>query len=41
MVSAKLAVECVCDPTRDKRSIWEVNVDQEYHEESRTAAAKS
>jgi protoporphyrinogen oxidase len=41
MVSAKLAVECMCDPTRDKRSIWDVNVEQEYHEEAKTAAKKS
>jgi protoporphyrinogen oxidase len=35
MVSARLAVECLCDETREKRSIWDVNVEQEYHEETR------
>jgi protoporphyrinogen oxidase len=35
MVSARLAVECILDPARDKRSIWEVNVEQEYHEETK------
>jgi protoporphyrinogen oxidase len=35
MVSARLAVECILDPARDKRSIWDVNVEQEYHEEAK------
>lgn len=35
MVSAKLAVECIIDPKRDKSAIWNVNVEQEYHEESK------
>ena len=35
MVSARLAVECILDPARDKRSIWDVNVEQEYHEETK------
>jgi protoporphyrinogen oxidase len=39
MVSARLAVECLCDATRDKRSIWDVNVEQEYHEEARSEKA--
>ncbi len=34
MVSARLAVECILDPARDKRAIWNVNVEQEYHEEA-------
>jgi protoporphyrinogen oxidase len=35
MVSARLAIECILDPARDKRSIWDVNVEQEYHEETK------
>ena len=34
MVSARLAVECILDPARDKTAIWNVNVEQEYHEEA-------
>jgi protoporphyrinogen oxidase len=33
MVSAKLAVECILDPSRDRKAIWDVNVEQDYHEE--------
>jgi protoporphyrinogen oxidase len=40
MVSARLAVECILDPSRDKRTIWDVNVEQEYHEEARTPSAR-
>ncbi|HTL76819.1 MAG TPA: NAD(P)/FAD-dependent oxidoreductase [Casimicrobiaceae bacterium] len=38
MVSARLAVECILDPARDKTAIWKVNVEQEYHEEATTTA---
>jgi protoporphyrinogen oxidase len=33
MVSAKLAVECILDPSRNRDAIWDVNVEQDYHEE--------
>jgi len=33
MVSARLAALCIVDPSRDKAAIWNVNVEQEYHEE--------
>jgi protoporphyrinogen oxidase len=33
MVSARMAVECILDPSRDREAIWHVNLDQEYHEE--------
>lgn len=33
MVSAKIAVECVLDPSQRREAIWEVNVEQDYHEE--------
>jgi protoporphyrinogen oxidase len=33
MVSARLAVECIQDPSRDRRAIWDVNVEQDYLEE--------
>ncbi len=33
MVSAKLAVECILDPTKSRDAIWEVNVEQDYQEE--------
>jgi len=39
MVSARLAVECIVDPARDKAAIWNVNVEQEYHEEATQPAA--
>ncbi|MFO1317690.1 MAG: NAD(P)/FAD-dependent oxidoreductase [Burkholderiales bacterium] len=34
MVSARMAVACLLDPARDKTAIWDVNVEQEYHEEA-------
>ena len=34
MVSARLAVECILDPTRSKAAIWDVNVEREYHEQA-------
>jgi protoporphyrinogen oxidase len=33
MVSARMAVECILDPSLDREAIWHVNLDQEYHEE--------
>jgi protoporphyrinogen oxidase len=33
MVSAKLAVECILDPSRNRDAIWDVNVEQDYLEE--------
>ena len=33
MVSARLAAQCIVDPSRAKAAIWDVNVEQEYHEE--------
>ena len=33
MVSAKLAVECILDPAKNRDAIWDVNVEQDYHEE--------
>ena len=33
MVSAKLAVECILDPTKNRGAIWEVNVERDYQEE--------
>ena len=34
MVSARMAVECILDPSRDREAIWHVNLEQEYHEEA-------
>jgi protoporphyrinogen oxidase len=39
MVSAKLAVECILDPSLHKAAIWAVNVEQEYHEEAKSGSA--
>jgi len=33
MVSARLAVDCILDPAKDRNAIWDVNVEQDYHEE--------
>ena len=33
MVSAKLAVECILDPAKNRAEIWDVNVEQDFHEE--------
>lgn len=35
MLTAKLAVEAILADSADKTAIWEVNVDDEYHEESK------
>jgi protoporphyrinogen oxidase len=39
MVSARMAVECILDSSRDKRAIWDVNVEREYHEERKSDGA--
>ena len=33
MVSARMAVQCILDPSRDREAIWQVNLEQDYHEE--------
>lgn len=33
MVSAKMATDCIMNPNKNKSAIWDVNVEQEYHEE--------
>ena len=35
MLSAKKAVEAILAGSSDKSAIWGVNIDDEYHEESR------
>jgi hypothetical protein len=35
MLSAKYAVECLLDPARDRDAAWEINAEEEYHEEVR------
>jgi protoporphyrinogen oxidase len=37
MLAAKEAVECIVSGNRDKRSIWEVNSEDDYHEEAKGA----
>ena len=37
MLAAKAAVDCVISGSTDKASLWSVNVEDEYHEESRGA----
>jgi protoporphyrinogen oxidase len=37
MLAAKAAVDCIASGSSDKTSLWSVNVDGEYHEESATA----
>lgn len=39
MLTAKLAVEAIVAGSAAKDAIWEINVDDEYHEEKETAAA--
>jgi protoporphyrinogen oxidase len=38
MLAAKAAVDCIASDSSDKTSLWSVNVDGEYHEESAAAA---
>lgn len=38
MLSAKLAVECILDPSRDRAAIWDINAEQDYHEEKDSAS---
>lgn len=33
MLAAKAAVACILDGGQDKRSIWQINAEEEYHEE--------
>jgi len=33
MLSAKLAVECILDRSKNRDAIWDVNAEQDYHEE--------
>ena len=40
MVSARLAVDCILDPSLAKTAIWAVNVEQEYHEETKARTAE-
>jgi len=40
MLSAKLAVEAVLSGSRDKAPIWDVNIDDEYHEEASNPSSK-
>lgn len=37
MLAAKAAVDCIASGSTDKTSLWSVNVDGEYHEESAAA----
>lgn len=37
MLTAKLAVEAILDRKVDKAAIWEVNIDDDYHEERKPA----
>jgi protoporphyrinogen oxidase len=37
MLAAKAAVDCIAAGSSDKTSLWSVNVEDEYHEESRGA----
>jgi protoporphyrinogen oxidase len=39
MLTAMLAVENILSGRRDKHNLWEVNTEQEYHEEKNTPAA--
>ena len=32
MLTAKLAVDAICCDSTDKSAIWEVNIDDDYHE---------
>jgi len=35
MLTAKLAVENIVNDIKSKQNIWDVNIDDEYHEEKR------
>ena len=39
MLSAKLAVEAIVAGSTDKSAIWNVNIDDEYHEERSSRSA--
>ena len=34
MLAAKAAVDCIVAGNADKKSLWSVNVEDEYHEEA-------
>jgi len=34
----KLAVECILDPGKNRDAIWDVNAEQDYHEEKNGAS---
>jgi len=36
MLAAKAAVDCMLSGTQDKKSVWSVNTEDEYHEEARS-----
>lgn len=36
MLTAKLAVDAICSGSTDKSAIWDVNIDDEYHEEQKS-----
>jgi hypothetical protein len=40
MLSAKFAVEAILSGSSDKSPIWDVNIDDEYHEETSSSEAK-
>ena len=35
MLSAKLAAQAICSNDSNKRAIWDINIDDEYHEETK------
>jgi hypothetical protein len=35
MLTAMEAVDSIIDPSRDRRLLWEVNAEKEYHEEAK------
>ncbi|MGH8261362.1 MAG: hypothetical protein ACREUG_16900, partial [Steroidobacteraceae bacterium] len=39
MLSAKAAVDCIVNRTADKKALWSVNVDDDYHEVATREAA--
>lgn len=40
MLAGKAAVDCIVSGSQDKRAIWDINSEDDYHEESRGAAEK-
>jgi protoporphyrinogen oxidase len=39
MLSAKAAVDCIAAGSQDKTALWSINVEDEYHEESRSRSS--